>query len=65
VKRPAYRDAIRWMADNDDILWLDDRNGCPSVTACLVADLFGVTDERVTADLRRRRDQDRGQGKAP
>jgi hypothetical protein len=53
VKRPGYREAIEWIALNDDTEWLNAEYGSPSVTACLVADLFGVTTERVTADLRR------------
>ncbi len=56
MKRPAYRDAIRWMALNDDTEWIDsdpDRGGgSPSVTATLTADLFGVDTERVRADLK-------------
>ena len=53
TKHPSYRDAIRWIVDNDDCDWISDPNGAPSVPAVLVADLFGTTDERVTRDLRR------------
>jgi hypothetical protein len=48
-----YRDAIVWMAVNDDNEWVTDGHGIPSVTACLTADLFGKTEEQVTADLKR------------
>lgn len=48
---PRYRDAIGWIAYNDDNEWLD--SGRISVAAAMVADLFNKTDEQVTADLRR------------
>jgi hypothetical protein len=52
-----YRDAIVWMALNDDTEWVngdsDDGSGCISTTACIVADLFGKTEDRVRADLKR------------
>jgi hypothetical protein len=48
----AYPRAIAWIAYNDDTAWLDDDNGSPSVTLCLVADLFERTTEQATADLR-------------
>jgi hypothetical protein len=54
AKRPSYRDALVWLANNDDCYWLaDGRVAQPSVTACLVADLFGYDDEKLTKDLRR------------
>lgn len=50
----SYKDAIAWIAYNDDTLWLDDEeNGSPSVTLCLVADVFGRTIEEAEADLRK------------
>lgn len=57
--RPSYRTAIRWIAENDDNEWLDPRPDLdgveiiPSVTASMVADLYGVTTDKVTVDLRR------------
>lgn len=51
-----YKDAIQWMADNDDTDWVehdaDDAAGTESVTASLVADLFDKTADQVRADLR-------------
>lgn len=54
-RRARYRDAIDWMALNGDTEWLRDNDDelIPSVTASLVADLFGRTTEEMTADLRR------------
>jgi len=53
----SYRNAIRWIIENDDTEWLDGKAGTaegqPSVTASLVADLFDKTDAVVRADLER------------
>lgn len=53
MKRPSYRLAIDWIADNDDTEWLDDEPPIPCVTATLVADLFGVADDKVIRDIAR------------
>ncbi len=58
MKRPSYRAAIQWLADNDDCDWLEspeptEREVSVSVSAALVADMFGKTDAEITADLRR------------
>lgn len=53
MKRPNYKAAVAWLADNTDIGWLTDDNDSPSVAACLVADMFGKDTAVVTADLRR------------
>lgn len=51
-KRPSYREAILWIVLNDDTQWVDDASPI-SVTAVLVADLFGKSDECVRADIKR------------
>lgn len=54
--RPSFKAAIQWMADNDDTEWVGetaDDDGPISVTAALVADLFGADHARVTESLRR------------
>lgn len=56
VKRPGYREAIEWLACNDDCYWLgdhDNHGAMLSVSASMVRDLYGVTDERLIADIRR------------
>ena len=58
MMRPGYREAIEWIACNDDCYWLGDEGASlsvtASVTASMVRDLFGVTDEKLIADLRRK-----------
>lgn len=46
-----YKDAIEWITQNDDTEWLRDEEPILSVTATLVADLFGKTHEQVINDL--------------
>jgi len=53
MRRPGYREAIDWLAGNDDCYWLGDEEPCMSVTASLVRDLFDVSDDRLMADIRR------------
>lgn len=52
MKRASYREAIRWIATNDDTEFLNE-DGILSVTASLVADMFEVPDEKVREDLKR------------
>jgi hypothetical protein len=56
-----YRDAIEWLARNDDNSWADSDpesgDGAISVSAGLVADLFNKSDETVRADLCRALDR--------
>jgi hypothetical protein len=51
MKRASYKEAITWLAVNDDTFWLIEDNSCLSVTAALVSDLFGVSEEKMTKDL--------------
>lgn len=56
--KPSFRAAIKWLADNDDCEWLEARQfedgTLPmSVSALLIVDLFGATEERVIKSLRR------------
>jgi hypothetical protein len=46
-----YQEAIDWIAMNDDTEWLKEHPDKPSVTACMVADLWGKTTAQVIADL--------------
>jgi hypothetical protein len=45
----SYKQAIQWMVDNDDTDWVEADP--QSVTAALVADLFGKEDDQVRLDL--------------
>lgn len=58
ARSKGYAFAIDWVVSNDDTEWLPTEGrpaDPPSVTACLVADLFGKTDAEVQADLLKRR----------
>jgi len=52
MRRPGYREAIEWLAGNDDCYWLGDAEPCISVSAALVRDLWDVEDARLIKDLR-------------
>ena len=53
MKRPGYREAIEWIAGNDDCYWLSDKEPIISVTASMVRDLYDVTEEKLFSDIRR------------
>ena len=57
--RLGYRACLDWLLANDDTTFLDadgvNEANTPSVTVCLVADIFGKPDEIVVTDLRKRR----------
>jgi hypothetical protein len=55
MKRASYREAITWLVNNDDCSHLDsdEFSPTPTVAASLVAEIFGVSDIRVEADLRK------------
>jgi hypothetical protein len=57
MKRASYREAVRWIIENDDTEWLDEEPSYASVTAILVANLFDVSKERIEQDLRRERNK--------
>lgn len=52
MKRPGYREAVDWIACNDDCYWLADDEPMISVATALVRDLWDVTDEKIFGDLR-------------
>lgn len=54
MKRPSYRQAVAWIADNDgmgdgDALDVEAVRGLISVA--LVSDLFGVAQDKVARDV--------------
>lgn len=53
MKRPGYREAVEWLAHNDDCYWLADNNPMISVSAALVRDLFDVQETKLIQDIRR------------
>lgn len=50
-KRLGYREAVRWIAQNDDTDDLMNGHDAHPVTVCLVADLFGKDTAAVAADV--------------
>lgn len=57
MKRPGYREAVEWLANNDDCYWLAESTAIDvptiSVAAALVRDLFDVADDKLFSDIRR------------
>lgn len=54
MKRASYREAIAWIAWNDDLGSNDSLNAtacAEMISCCLVADLFGVPAARVGGDV--------------
>ena len=61
MKRASYRAAIEWVALNDsaaDDDALDAEVAGQLITAALVADIFGVTSEKVGRDIVRVRQRE-------
>jgi hypothetical protein len=52
----SYHDAIEWIAENDDLDLGSERYGW-NLTICLVADLVGMTDAAVAAEVQALRDK--------
>lgn len=51
-KRPSYREALDWIAANDDTEFMNDGDDAPlSVTASLVQDLWDKDDATIRHDL--------------
>lgn len=51
MKRPGYRVAVRWIAENDEPEDTDASTVSSLITVLLVADLFEVEPERVAKDV--------------
>lgn len=52
MRRPGYREFIRWIADNDSPGDCESEQDCAQlVSACMVRDLFNVSEERVGKDI--------------
>jgi hypothetical protein len=51
---PSYRDALEWIALNDDTSFMEDAdNVIPSVSVSFVADIWDKDVNKVIKDLRR------------
>lgn len=55
MKRPGYREAVEWLAGNDDCYWIgadEDHGGeTLSVSASMVRDLYDVAEKKLVADI--------------
>lgn len=54
AKNPSYKSSLDWILNNDDTDWLDEEGASPSVTAAFAADIFGISMEKLVADLKKR-----------
>lgn len=53
MKQPRYREAIEWLAYNDDCYWLADHEPVLSVSASLVRDLWDRDETKLIGDIKR------------
>jgi hypothetical protein len=53
MKRASYRDAVNWLALNDDNEWLNVFPFDFSVSASLIRDIFEVDEVKLREDIRR------------
>lgn len=56
MRRPGYREAIEWLAGNDDCYYLvtsDDHEIIMSVAASMIRDLYDVSSEKLQGDVRK------------
>jgi len=51
MKRATYKEAIKWIADNDETACVNFDTVCTSVTVLLIADLFDVATEIVAQEI--------------
>lgn len=58
-----YSYAIQWIADNDDSDLGDPEDGTFIISICLIADLFGMDQHVVYADVCQRRRIDKARSK--
>lgn len=47
-----YQRAIQWIVEYDDTDWVNDNDETCVITASLVADIYGKSDDQVRLDLR-------------
>lgn len=47
TKSPYYREATRWIAQNDEPTWLDEDRISGLISVVMIADIFGLSPEDV------------------
>lgn len=55
MKRPGYREAVAWIALNDEAACVDLEEVQFQISVLLIADIFGISEERVGIDVIRYR----------
>ncbi len=55
MKRPSYREAIYWLVLNSDTSSLELEDRYFTVEMLLVCDLFGVSEDKLAADIEKAR----------
>ncbi len=58
MKRPGYKEAVQWIADHDNGANHDHEEIAGYITSALVADIFGVPQEKVGRDVYKKRGGD-------
>lgn len=58
LKRASYREAVAWIAFNDEPSDRNPETVAEIISVVLIAELFGTTAERVAGDVIRFRDKD-------
>ena len=54
MKRASYKEAVRWIAENDNSGNGDNENQIEEyVTTALIADIFGIDAKKVAKDINR------------
>lgn len=57
MKRASYREAVQWIAVNDEPTDRDPEDIAYYISTVLISDIFGVTPERVARDVVRARER--------
>lgn len=60
--RASYPRAVQWLAYNDDCSWIDERDDCLSVAACLVCGLWDKSGRVLAADIVKFRERESRDG---
>ena len=57
MKRASYREAIKWIADEDEPTIMDPEVISGFISVLLIADIFDVSSKKVAADVLKQREK--------